>query len=103
MASPKKMTPDEVSARLPSVPGWLVANGKLHKEFRFRDFVQAFSFMTGCALIAERLNHHPEWSNVYSWVVVDLVTHSADGISELDFEFARLLNTLASGGGMELQ
>ena len=103
MASRKKLTPEEIASRLQSVSGWSVVNGKLHKEFRFRDFTRAFSFMTGGALIAERLNHHPEWSNVYSWVVVDLVTHSVDGISELDFEFAAGLNSLSDAGASELK
>src|SRR3974390_183955 len=89
MGTGKKMTPQEIDSLLPSLNGWSVVNGKLHREYRFRDFVQAFSFMTGGALIAERMNHHPEWSNVYSWVVVDLVTHSVGGISGLDFEFAK--------------
>ncbi len=96
MATGKKMTPQEIEAHLPSLDGWTFVNGKLHREFRFGNFVHAFSFMTGGALIAERLNHHPEWSNVYNRVVVDLLTHSVDGISELDFEFARGLNALAA-------
>jgi len=98
MANRKKLTPQEIETRLPTVDGWAVSKGKLHREFRFTNFVQAFAFMTGGALIAERLNHHPEWSNVYSWVVVDLVTHSVDGISELDFEFAAALNALVPDG-----
>jgi 4a-hydroxytetrahydrobiopterin dehydratase len=76
------------------VRGWSVANGKLHKEFRFENFVQAFGFMSSVALIAESMNHHPEWFNVYNKVTVDLNTHSAGGITDLDFEFAKRVDAL---------
>jgi len=89
MAERKKLESPDIDQRLGSVRGWTVANGKLHKEFQFENFVQAFGFMSSVALIAESMNHHPEWSNVYNKVSVDLNTHSAGGISELDFEFAR--------------
>ncbi len=68
---------------------WSVENNKLHREYIFGDFVQAFGFMTEVALIAERTNHHPEWFNVYKKVVVDLTTHEAGGITERDFELAK--------------
>ncbi len=67
---------------------WQVIDGKLHKEFKFKSFIWAFSWMTQLAIWAEKLKHHPEWFNVYNKVVVDLVTHDVDGISELDFELA---------------
>lgn len=67
---------------------WVIENDKLHKEFLFSNFIQAFGFMAQAAIIAESMNHHPEWFNVYKKVVVDLTTHEAGGISELDFELA---------------
>jgi 4a-hydroxytetrahydrobiopterin dehydratase len=74
---------------------WQVCQGKLNKEFRFKDFVEAFGFMTRVALVAEAMNHHPEWFNVYATVRVDLATHDAGGITELDFALAGRIETLA--------
>jgi 4a-hydroxytetrahydrobiopterin dehydratase len=74
---------------------WQICQAKLHKEFRFRDFVEAFGFMTRAALVAEAMNHHPEWYNVYATVRVDLSTHDAGGITELDFALAARMETLA--------
>lgn len=90
-----KLSDSEIQARLGSLPGWRVAGGKLHREWAFADFVTAFSFMTRVALVAEKRDHHPEWFNVYNKVVVDLVTHDAGGISEQDFELAKLMEALA--------
>ena len=75
--------------------GWTMAEGKLEKTFRFADFTVAFAFMTRCALIAERMNHHPEWFNVYNRVVIDLQTHDVSGLSALDFELATKASELA--------
>ncbi len=69
-------------------PKWSVVDGKLHREFIFDDFATAFGFMTHLALEAERRNHHPEWSNVWNKVTIDLVTHDAGGITEQDVDFA---------------
>ena len=74
---------------------WDVVDGKLHRCFRFEDFATAFAFMTAAAIAAEKMDHHPEWRNVYNRVDVDLVTHSASGITELDIELARRMNELA--------
>jgi 4a-hydroxytetrahydrobiopterin dehydratase len=74
---------------------WAVLDGKLHKEFAFTDFVEAFGFMTRAALAAESMDHHPDWSNVYKRVRVDLRTHSADGITRLDFALATRMERLA--------
>ncbi|MGE5152693.1 MAG: 4a-hydroxytetrahydrobiopterin dehydratase [Bdellovibrio bacteriovorus] len=87
---------EEALARLNAgvaVP-WSLAEGKLHKVFVFQDFVHAFGFMTSAALVAESMNHHPEWCNVYNRVTVDLRTHDAGGITELDFALARRLEDL---------
>ena len=92
---PDKLTDDEITSRLSSLDGWSLEAGKLHREFRFTNFVEAFGFMTRAAIEAESMNHHPEWFNVYSKVVVDLTTHEASGISELDFRLAEIMNSLA--------
>jgi 4a-hydroxytetrahydrobiopterin dehydratase len=76
--------------------GWTLANGKLHREYKFADFVHAFGFMATAAIAIEKMNHHPEWFNVYNRVVVDLTTHDAGGISQRDFELAGLLDQFAS-------
>ena len=90
-----KLTDSDVAARMKSLPSWTVQAGKLHREFKFADFVEAFGFMASCALVAERMNHHPEWFNVYSKVVVDLATHDVGGISAKDFELAAAMDKLA--------
>lgn len=73
---------------------WELINEKLHKTFVFQDFVEAFAFMTKAALVAEKMNHHPEWCNVYKTVHVDLTTHEASGITQLDFDLAQRMETL---------
>ena len=92
---PDKLTDDEIASRLSSLDGWSLEGGKLHREFRFANFVEAFGFMTRAAIEAESMHHHPEWFNVYSKVAVDLTTHEAGGISELDFRLADMMNSLA--------
>jgi len=99
MAAATKLTDTEVAARLPALPGWTLAAGKLHKAFVFRDFVEAWGFMSAVALAAETMGHHPEWSNVWNRVTVDLTTHDAGGISALDFDLAARMDTLAGRRG----
>jgi 4a-hydroxytetrahydrobiopterin dehydratase len=94
MAS-SKLDADEITKRLAGVAGWTVQGGKLHREYKFADFVTAFGFMASAALIAERMNHHPEWSNVYATVVIDLTTHDAGGITANDFALAIAMERLA--------
>ena len=84
----KKLTDAEVKEHLSHAKGWSLVNGKLHHEFQCKDFVTAFGNMTQVALVAESMNHHPEWFNVWNRVVIDLNTHSVKGISNLDFELA---------------
>ncbi len=91
----KKLDDAEIARRVRDLPGWSVVDGKLHRTFTFPDFVAAFGFMARVALVAESMNHHPEWSNVYGTVRVDLVTHDAGGISEKDFALAERMNALA--------
>jgi 4a-hydroxytetrahydrobiopterin dehydratase len=69
----------------------------LHREYRFTDFVEAFGVMTSVALVAERMNHHPEWFNVWNTVRVDLTTHDAGGITANDFELAEAMERIAAG------
>jgi 4a-hydroxytetrahydrobiopterin dehydratase len=95
MARPQALDEDQIANAVAGLDGWSVADGKLHKEYRFTDFVEAFAFMTAAALCAERKNHHPEWFNVYKTVRVDLMTHDAGGITELDVELAREMDALA--------
>ena len=90
-----KLTDAEINAQLEEISGWTVENEKLHKEFQFDSFVEAFGFMVRVALIAESMNHHPEWFNVYNRVTVDLATHDAGGISALDFELAKKIDALS--------
>ncbi len=91
---PSKMTDEEIRDKLTSVPGWEMIDGKLHRSFKFENFSRAFGFMSSLALVAEAKNHHPEWSNVYNRVVIDLQTHDAGGITGLDFELAAAANDL---------
>ena len=95
MPRPAKLTDAEVAEGLRSLGGWAVVNGKLHRTFQFRDFTEAFGFMTRVALIAEKMDHHPEWSNVYNRVAIDLVTHDAGGLTVLDLELAARISSLA--------
>ena len=90
-----KATEAEIQKALADLGSWTVETGKLHREYRFRDFVQAFGFMTQVALLAERAAHHPEWFNVYNRVVVDLTTHEAGGITKKDFDLAREMEQIA--------
>ncbi len=96
MADRQKLSDTDIQARLGSMPGWSVVDGKLHREYKFQDFIHAFGFMASAALVAESMNHHPEWFNVYSTVNVDLATHDAGGITELDFTLADKMEELAS-------
>jgi 4a-hydroxytetrahydrobiopterin dehydratase len=90
-----KLPEDEVTRRLAELVGWTLHDGKLHREYKFADFVEAFGFMASAALVAERMNHHPEWFNVWNTVEVDLTTHDAGGITARDFELAAAMERLA--------
>jgi 4a-hydroxytetrahydrobiopterin dehydratase len=92
---PAPLSGDEIDGALAGLPGWELVGGKLHRVFRFGDFGRAFGFMAAAAVTAERMGHHPEWSNVYDRVVVDLVTHDVGGVTELDVALARRMSELA--------
>jgi 4a-hydroxytetrahydrobiopterin dehydratase len=90
----KKLSDSEINAMLPKVKGWSIVNGKLHREFACKDFVAAFGNMTRVALVAESMNHHPEWFNVWNKVVIDLNSHDVKGISDRDFTLAEKINEI---------
>ena len=91
---PEPLDRTEIDRRLQRIEGWSLKDGKLHREYKFATFVEAFAFLTRVALLAESLNHHPELCNVYNRVVLDLMTHDVGGVSELDFQFAERLASL---------
>ena len=97
MDRPVKLTDDQLSDILGTMPLWRLKDGKLHREMRFADFRAAFGFMTQVALLAERSDHHPEWSNVYNKVTIDLVTHDAGGVTQRDVSMARAIDKLTAG------
>ena len=84
----------DIDEQLKNLPGWSVVNEKLHKEFQFDSFNQAFGFMTRAAMEIEKMNHHPEWFNVYNKITIELTTHDAGGITKNDVNLARILNSL---------
>lgn len=90
-----KLDDTEIAAQLASTPGWTRSGDTLTRTFEFADFVAAFGFMSRCALVAEKMDHHPDWSNVYKTVKVALSTHDAGGITKLDFDLARKMSALA--------
>ncbi|GMR23477.1 MAG: 4a-hydroxytetrahydrobiopterin dehydratase [Acidobacteriota bacterium] len=87
-----KLSDDEVQEELKALNHWEIVEGKLHREFKFENFIEAFAFMTKLSMVAERLNHHPEWTNVYNKVTMWLTTHDVDGISRSDFDLAQAAN-----------
>jgi 4a-hydroxytetrahydrobiopterin dehydratase len=89
------LSPEQAEVRLAEVPGWELSEGRLHRELQFRDFTEAFGFMTRVALAAEKLNHHPDWSNSWNTVVVDISSHSAGGITDQCFQLAAAINRAA--------
>ncbi len=90
-----KLSQEDISEELKNLPGWSVVNEKLHKEFQFENFNEAFGFMTRAAMEIEKMNHHPEWFNVYNRITIDLTTHDAGGITKNDINLAKILNSLA--------
>ncbi len=95
MPKAEALRADEIDDALARLTGWRVADGKLHKEFKFADFTAAFGFMAKVAIEANTMDHHPEWSNVWNKVIIDLVTHSAgDRISNLDVKLAAKIDAL---------
>ena len=99
---PKKLTVPERKTTLAELSGWTEAEDRdaIRKRFLFKDFNAAFGFMTRIAMMAEKLDHHPEWSNVYRTVDVTLTTHDAGGLTELDIKLARAMDQIANHSGL---
>lgn len=97
MSDVTALSQSQIEGELKKLPTWSVKAGKLHAEYKFKDFVEAFSFMTKVAFAAEAAGHHPEWSNVYNRVTIDLTTHDAgNAITQRDVELARQIESLAT-------
>ena len=90
----KKLSKTEVTQKLKRLSGWKMVKGRnaITKTFKFKDFIQAFGWMTAMAIYAEKKNNHPEWFNVYSTVVVTLSTHDSGGVTKLDLDMAQEMN-----------
>tara|TARA_B100001121_G_scaffold152517_1_gene133313 strand:+ start:36 stop:320 length:285 start_codon:yes stop_codon:yes gene_type:complete len=91
----KKLSKTEVTNKLKKLSGWKLVRGRnaITKTFKFKDFTEAFGWMTSMALYAEKKDHHPEWLNVYNTVEVTLSTHDADGVTGLDLDMAQKMNS----------
>ncbi|MFN7988149.1 MAG: 4a-hydroxytetrahydrobiopterin dehydratase [Thermoanaerobaculia bacterium] len=94
MSRPSPLPPAEIAERLAGLPGWSCSDGALRRDFEFADFSEAFGFMARVALAAEKMDHHPDWSNSWSRVSVALRTHDAGGVTELDFRLADVMQRL---------
>ena len=92
-----KLTEQQIEADLQKLEGWSVVAGNLHRVFEFKDFTHAFGFMTRVALAAEKMDHHPDWSNSWNKVTVDLCTHSAGGLTKNDFDLAEKIQQIYEG------
>ena len=90
----EKLSAETLESTLEALPGWVLKDEKLHRVLNFADFVEAFGFMTQVALMAERINHHPEWCNVYKTVAISLTTHEAGGLTQKDLDLAQAINRL---------
>ncbi|MEA2699443.1 MAG: 4a-hydroxytetrahydrobiopterin dehydratase [Myxococcales bacterium] len=93
--APVKLSKAKIAVALSKLSGWKLRKGKLHREYKFPDFVAAFGFMTGVAIVAQAMDHHPEWFNVWNTVRVDLATHDAGGVTALDVKLAHAMEGLA--------
>lgn len=91
----KKLSDSEIEQHLEALPDWERGDDRIRKAFRFKDFVEAFGWMARVALVAEKMNHHPEWKNVWATVEVELSTHDAGGLTELDMKLAAAMDALA--------
>jgi 4a-hydroxytetrahydrobiopterin dehydratase len=90
-----KLSKDEIEQRLTDLPEWAVVSGKLHREYKFPSFGLAIGFIAASAPAIEKMDHHPEWSNVYNRVTIDLTSHDAGGITDRDFRLAHVLQEIA--------
>lgn len=97
MSNRDRLDDGAIREQVAQLAGWELDEGRLHRQLEFEDFVQAFAFMTAVALSAERMNHHPDWSNVYNRVDIHLTSHDVGGLSERDFRLARHIDALFAG------
>jgi 4a-hydroxytetrahydrobiopterin dehydratase len=95
---PKLHSKEEVLENIKRLKEWQLNENSITREFKFKDFVNAFGFMTKVAFEAEKLNHHPDWKNVYNRVSITLNTHDAGGLTELDFKLAGIIDKLSDNG-----
>lgn len=98
---PPALSEAQIVEGLSTLSGWTRVDDKIRRVFQFVDFPEAFAFMTRAALVAEKMDHHPEWANVYNRVEVELTTHDAKGLTALDFELAGAMDRFADLGGRE--
>ena len=89
-----KLSDEALKSALGQLSNWSIKDAKLHREYKFADFAHAFGFMATAAVLIEKMNHHPEWFNVYNRVTVDLTTHDSGGITQKDVELAKILESL---------
>ena len=90
----RRLTSEEIAQALAELPEWSARGDHLHRELKFPGFVEAFGFMASMALVSESMNHHPNWSNVYNRVEIDLFTHDAVGVTEIDVQWAKRAEAL---------
>lgn len=95
MSKKELLSDSEIQTRLSDLPDWQLSDNRLTRDFEFKDFQEAFGFMAAVACVAERLFHHPDWSNTYNKVSIAITNHSQGGLTELDFEFASRVSELA--------
>ena len=98
MSTPKsvKLSDAEIATALSTLPHWKLDGGKLHRQYEFADFIAAFGFMASAGLVAQGMDHHPEWFNVWNKVRIDLATHDAGGVTALDVKLAHSMEELAA-------
>jgi len=94
----KKLTDAEIAEHMKALPNWELGTDRIRRVFRFKDFVEAFGWMSSIAIVAEAMNHHPEWRNVWATVEVELSTHDAGGLTELDMKLASKMDELSRLG-----
>ncbi len=92
----RKLETAELTEILASLPGWSIQDGRLHKQYQFASFAQALGWMVSVGVLADKMNHHPEWRNVYNRVTVDLITHDLAAISTWDVELAQKMDRLTT-------
>lgn len=97
--APEPLSDSAALEQLSPATGWTAADGVLHCEARFEDFSEAFAFMVRVAFVADRLDHHPDWSNSYNTVTIDVTTHSKGGLTTLDVELAGAIDALVAHRG----